>query len=82
MGHKRHYDEKSLGRLLGSVGLERVATMYTGHPVKLLQLAASRVLSEWGSAGSRLWWLLERADLRAARRPWGAPQLSAIFVRS
>lgn len=82
LGHKRHYDETSLCRLLGAAGFKRMATMYTGHPVKLLQLSASRVLSEWSSAGSRLWWLLERADLRAARRPWGALQLSAVFVRS
>jgi SAM-dependent methyltransferase len=82
LGHKRHYDAKSLGRLLRAVGFERVATMYTGHPVKLVQLIASRLLSEWSPSGSRLWWLLERADLRAARRPWGALQLSAVFVRS
>jgi SAM-dependent methyltransferase len=64
LGHKRHYDERSLGRLLGSAGFERVETMYTGHPVKLLQLAASRVLSERRALGNRLWWLL---DARGAR---------------
>ena len=82
LGHKRHYDERSLARLLGFFGFKRMTTMYTGHPVKLIQLVAGRILSESSRYGSRLWWLLERADLRATKRPWGALQLTAVFVRT
>lgn len=78
LGHKRHYDEAALRRLLD--GFAHVATFYTGHPVKLVQLVANRIVRS-RAFRDRVWWTLERADLRAARRPWGALQLSAVFRR-
>ena len=81
LGHKRHYDEPALVRLLGRAGLQHVETTYTGHFVKVLQLVLDRLLpSRWRSR-DRIWWNLERLDLRAARRPYGALQLNAVFRR-
>ena len=77
LGHKRHYDEKALVRLLGAAGFDHEASFYTGHPVKVVQFLAQQV----APSADRLWWALERADLRAARRPWGALQLSAVLRR-
>jgi SAM-dependent methyltransferase len=81
LGHKRHYDEGGLVRLLDGAGFSHESTFYTGHPVKLVQLAAHRLVPASSVARHRLWWTLERADLRAAKRPWGALQLSAVFRR-
>jgi len=81
LGHKRHYDEADLARRLEAAGFRRVETTYTGHLVKILQLAATRVpLSS--RRRDRLWWALERMDLRAAGRPYGALQLNAVFERT
>jgi SAM-dependent methyltransferase len=81
IGHKRHYDETSLVRLFETAGFRHVETTYTGHFVKVLQLALgrlSRVSPPWRN---RLWWRLERLDLRAVQRPYGALQLNAVFRR-
>ena len=81
LGHKRHYDEAALVDVLGQAGLRHVETTYTGHAVKVLQLALDRLLPLSASPRDRLWWLLERLDLRAVGRPWGALQLNAVFRR-
>jgi ubiquinone/menaquinone biosynthesis C-methylase UbiE len=79
LGHKRHYDEEGLVRLLDDAGFEHVATSYTGHPVKLLQLGVNRLPAREGGLRDRAWWALERADLRADARPTRALQLSGVF---
>jgi SAM-dependent methyltransferase len=81
LGHKRHYDEAGLVRVLERTELRHVGTTYTGHAVKVLQLALDRLLPVSASRRDRLWWVLERLDLRAVRRPWGALQLNAVFQR-
>jgi ubiquinone/menaquinone biosynthesis C-methylase UbiE len=81
IGHKRHYDEERLTRLFAHVGMERVRTLYSGHPVKILQLVVSLLHPRWRQSRSRLWWRLEQADRRAERRAWGALQLNAVFRR-
>jgi len=81
IGHKRHYDTPRLRTLFSRHGLELIEAQYTGHPVKIAQYAttllAGRARIDW----SRLWWRLERADLRAVRRPFWALQLSGLFAR-
>jgi ubiquinone/menaquinone biosynthesis C-methylase UbiE/uncharacterized protein YbaR (Trm112 family) len=81
IGHKRHYDAAGLERLFRSVGLEHVATRYSGHPVKLLQFAATAVPAV-RRRDSRLWWRLERRDHGSADKPLWALQLNAVFRRS
>ncbi len=79
LGHKRHYDEAGLADLLRRAGLEHAETTYTGHAVKVLQLALDRLLPSSTPRGNRLWWRLERLDLRASHRPYGALQLNVVF---
>jgi ubiquinone/menaquinone biosynthesis C-methylase UbiE len=82
MGHLRHYDEASLAGLLGRAGFGHLETSYAGHVVKIVQLLLDRLLPLRPKRRSSLWWSLERLDLRAQRRPWGALQLNAVFQRS
>jgi ubiquinone/menaquinone biosynthesis C-methylase UbiE len=79
LGHKRHYDEAAIVRLLGRFGLTHDETTYTGHAVKVLQLALDRLVPSSTPRGNRIWWSLERLDLRASRRAYGALQLNAVF---
>jgi ubiquinone/menaquinone biosynthesis C-methylase UbiE len=81
IGHKRHYDERRLVELLRRVGLRHVATTYSGHAVKVLQLVLDRALPLARETRDRVWWDLERRDHRASRRAYGALQLNAVFRR-
>jgi len=81
LGHRRHYDGPTLSRVLGRAGVRHVETTYTGHAVKVLQYVLDRMLPRSWQARDRIWWSLERLDLRAAKRPYGALQLSAVFRR-
>jgi SAM-dependent methyltransferase len=82
IGHKRHYGENRLRALFAKHGLRHVETQYTGHPVKLAQYAMLLAAERAGRDVSRWWWALERADLRALRRPFWAIQISAVFEKS
>jgi SAM-dependent methyltransferase len=81
LGHRRHYSEQSLTRALGHAGLSHIETTYTGHAVKILQLALDRVLPQSWRSRDRIWWSLERRDLRAVTRAYGSLQLNAVFRR-
>jgi ubiquinone/menaquinone biosynthesis C-methylase UbiE/uncharacterized protein YbaR (Trm112 family) len=81
IGHKRHYDEAQLVRVCAESGLEHVRTLYSAHPVKLLQAAGERLLPSMRAPRSAVWWRLEQADRRAESRRWGALHLSAVFLR-
>ena len=63
-------------------GFRHVATSYTGHAVKIAQLVLDRLLPVAETRRSSLWWRLERLDLRAERRPWGALQLNVLLART
>jgi ubiquinone/menaquinone biosynthesis C-methylase UbiE/uncharacterized protein YbaR (Trm112 family) len=80
IGHKRHYDTARLEALFMRYGFKLIETQFTGHPVKIVQYAMTLVAERAGFDASRLWWALERADLRAVRRPLWALQLSAVFT--
>jgi SAM-dependent methyltransferase len=71
LGHLRRYEADDLR----TPGLEVVEIQYTGHAVKLLQVAAP-----W--AGERLWWWGERRDLRRKDVRRGSMQLSVVFERT
>ena len=74
LGHLRRYGADELARRARAVGLDPEEAQFTGHSVKVLQLAGSRL-------GDRLWWWCERRDRRSAGRPRGAMQLSMVFRR-
>jgi SAM-dependent methyltransferase len=81
IGHKRHYDERRLVRLCAEFGLEHVRTVYSAHPVKLVQAAAAKLFPRMRVPRSPAWWRLEQLDRRAERRAWGALHLNAVFRR-
>ena len=81
IGHKRHYDEARLMRLCAEAGLQHVETVFSAHPIKLLQSALTTALPALRRPDSRLWWKLEGLDHKAARRPLGAVHLNAVFRR-
>lgn len=82
IGHMRHYDERRLVELCAASGLEHVRTYFSGHPVKLLQLALTMALPALRRPRSPLWWRLEARDRRGAHRALGALQLNAVFRRA
>lgn len=79
LGHKRHYDAATLTRRVSGSGFHHVSTLFSGHPVKVLQLAVDRLLPLSDRRRSRIWWNLEGRDLRAHKRALGALQLNAVF---
>ena len=81
IGHKRHYDERRLVQAFAQAGLRHVGTHYSGHPVKILQLAGSAMIPKLRRTRSPLWWRLEQLDRRASARKSGALQLNAVFAR-
>jgi SAM-dependent methyltransferase len=80
MGHLRRYEAEDLAAQGSAVGLKERDVAYTGHPIKVLQLAASKVLP--GRVGNTFWWWCEARDLRRSDRPRGSMQLSLQFTRS
>jgi len=81
IGHKRHYDEARLQGVFATHGLRHIETQWTGHPVKLVQYALTLAAEKTGRDPERVWWALERADLRALRRKLFALQISAVFEK-
>jgi SAM-dependent methyltransferase len=75
LGHLRRYDAEELAAAAHRVGLEADEVQFTGHPVKVLQLAGGRL-------GDRFWWWCERRDRRQSDRRAGSMQLSVVFRRA
>jgi SAM-dependent methyltransferase len=74
LGHLRRYDAEGLVDLAGRFGLEAAEVQFTGHPIKVLQLAATRL--------DPLWWWCERRDLSRSHERRGSMQLSVAFARA
>jgi ubiquinone/menaquinone biosynthesis C-methylase UbiE len=74
LGHLRRYEEETLVDAARQVGLEPVEVQFTGHAVKVLQLAGRRI-------SNRLWWWCERRDRRRRNVRRGSMQLSIVFAR-
>lgn len=79
LGHLRRYDSEHLGSLGDSVKLKPVEVQFTGHPIKVLQLVAARLLP--ARLRARAWWWCEARDLRRRRERGGSMQLSMVFTR-
>jgi ubiquinone/menaquinone biosynthesis C-methylase UbiE/uncharacterized protein YbaR (Trm112 family) len=80
LGHLRRSEADTLAQQARRVGLEEEETLFTGHPVKVLQLAGAAVLR--GSVRERFWSWCEARDLRRADKQRGSMQLSMVFRRS
>jgi ubiquinone/menaquinone biosynthesis C-methylase UbiE len=74
LGHLRRYDAKELIETARAAGLEAEDVQFTGHSVKVVQLAFR--------SSDRFWWWCERRDLRGSRRRRGSMQLSVVFARA
>ena len=74
LGHLRRYEADTLVDAGRTVGLAAEEVQFTGHPVKVLQIAAGR-------RSDRLWWWCERRDLARANVRRGSMQLSVLFTR-
>lgn len=75
LGHLRRYEAETLVRAGSEVGLEPVEIQFTGHAIKVLQLAVGRL-------SDRFWWWCERRDRRRSNVRRGSMQLSVAFVRA
>ncbi len=80
LGHLRRYEAEPLAEAGRAVGLQAEEVSFTGHPVKVAQLAADRLLH--GPTVDRFWWWCERRDLRRAHVRRGSMQLSVLFTRA
>jgi SAM-dependent methyltransferase len=74
LGHLRRYEAETLVQAARPGGLRPVDVQFTGHSIKVLQLAGKRL-------GDRLWWWCERRDRRRNVRS-GSMQLSVVFERA
>lgn len=74
LGHLRRYEAERLVQAARVNGLEPLDVQFSGHSVKVLQLAGKRL-------GDRLWWLCERRDRRRWNVRGGSMQLSVVFER-
>jgi ubiquinone/menaquinone biosynthesis C-methylase UbiE/uncharacterized protein YbaR (Trm112 family) len=79
LGHLRRYEADTLVRLGRRFGLVTEDVQFTGHPVKVLQLAGDKMLP--GTFGDRFWWFCEGRDLGRSRERRGSMQLSIVFSR-
>jgi ubiquinone/menaquinone biosynthesis C-methylase UbiE len=75
LGHLRRYEAETLVDAARKLGLEPVEVQFTGHAVKVLQLASRRL-------GDRVWWWCEQRDRRRASVRRGSMQLSMVFTRT
>jgi ubiquinone/menaquinone biosynthesis C-methylase UbiE/uncharacterized protein YbaR (Trm112 family) len=75
LGHLRRYDAETLIEAAQAGGLEPVEVQFSGHAVKVLQLAAERL-------SDRLWWWCERRDGLRRHTRRGSMQLSVVFARA
>jgi ubiquinone/menaquinone biosynthesis C-methylase UbiE/uncharacterized protein YbaR (Trm112 family) len=75
LGHLRRYEAETLVDSGRAIGLEALDVQFTGHSIKVPQLAAGRF-------GDRFWWWCERRDRRRSNMRRGSMQLSVVFGRS
>jgi SAM-dependent methyltransferase len=75
LGHLRRYEAEALIDAGRRVGLEPLEVQFTGHAVKVFQVAGRR-------AGDRFWWWCERRDRRRSNVRRGSMQLSVVFGRA
>jgi SAM-dependent methyltransferase len=80
LGHLRRYEAEGLAATAAGVGLTAREPSFTGHPIKAVQLAASKVMR--GGLGERFWWWCEARDLRRSHERRGSMQLSLVFDRA
>jgi SAM-dependent methyltransferase len=75
LGHLRRYEAETLVEAASASGLDAVDVQFTGHAVKVLQLATQKL-------SDRLWWWCERRDRLRRKQRRGSMQLSVVFARA
>jgi SAM-dependent methyltransferase len=75
LGHLRRYEADALAETARGVGLEAEDVQFTGHAIKVLQIASGRL-------DDRFWWWCERRDLERSHDRRGSMQLSLVFTRA
>ncbi len=79
LGHLRRYESEQLVEMGARLGLTAVAVQFTGHPIKVVQLATG--VPPTGSRRRRFWWWCEAHDLRRSHIAERSMQLSVLFRR-
>ena len=79
LGHLRRYSARGLAAAAERHGLETVEVQYTGHAIKVLQMAVAQRLPP--RFRDRFWWWCERHDLARSARRRGSMQLSVALRR-
>jgi 2-polyprenyl-3-methyl-5-hydroxy-6-metoxy-1,4-benzoquinol methylase len=79
LGHLRRYESSDLANAARPLGLTVVDVQFTGHPIKVLQIAAGPIART--RPGRRLWWWCEARDLRRDRVRKGSMQVSVVMQR-
>jgi len=79
LGHLRRYEASDLIEAARPLGLTAVDVQFTGHPVKVAQLAVAQLPRS--RLGDRFWWWCESRDLRRSAVRDGSMQLSALLRR-
>ena len=79
LGHLRRYESSNLVDAAAPLGLTAVDVQFTGHPIKVLQIATGRFART--RFGRRLWWWCESRDLRDRSVPKGSMQVSVLLRR-
>jgi ubiquinone/menaquinone biosynthesis C-methylase UbiE len=74
LGHLRRYDAATLASECRAAGLEPTAVQFTGHSIKVLQIALSERLP--ARFADLFWWWCERRDLARKGKRRGSQQLS------
>ena len=71
VGHLRHYASTDLVSRGVRRGLEVLDVTFHAHPVKIVQAVLARLFAPIRKPASRIWWYLERIDLREKADPSG-----------
>jgi hypothetical protein len=77
MGHLRHYSRELLLEKMRRSGFEDIRFYTSGHFIKMFQYLLTILFPVLNSPASRLWWLLERLDLKNVENDHGVT-LTAI----
>lgn len=79
LGHLRRYEAEALVEAGRRAGLVAEDVRFTGHPIKVLQLAATKISP--GRIADGFWWWCEARDLARSLVRRGSMQLSVLFTR-
>jgi len=71
MGHLRHYSRSELIEKLSRLGFVEITFYTSGHMIKMFQYLLTVLIPALNAPSSRLWWFLEKLDLRSPDNDYG-----------